>query len=37
LVLASGHIVIGNWKEGKIAGPVEFRLAPNSYWANPEV
>lgn len=35
--LPNGDSLHGQWKEGRMAGPVEYRFAEDSPWANPDL
>ena len=35
--LPNGDRFVGSWKEGRLAGPVEYSFAEDSPWANPDL
>jgi hypothetical protein len=37
IYLPNGDAFTGTWKEGRLAGPVEYRFAEDSPWANPDL
>ena len=37
IYLPNGDSFSGSWKEGKMAGAVDYRFAEDSAWANPDL
>ena len=37
LVMADGNTLLGQWRQGAIAGPVDFSFGRQTPWGNPEL